>query len=113
MSKTFSNVLEVSPIFWIVLLFIVHKTEGVGYKHLDSSGTHCKTEQSAATTIIAYVLFNVVDTSCQLSGTTYGGKNSSSFAYRLHNMKPFFASIAFDLVFEVFSSRWQIQNNNC
>ena len=38
----------------------------VDYKQMDSSGTHCKTEQSAATTIIAYVLFNVVDTSCQV-----------------------------------------------
>jgi hypothetical protein len=38
----------------------------VDYKQMDSSGTHCKTEQSAATTIIAYVLFNVVDASCQV-----------------------------------------------
>lgn len=38
----------------------------VDYKQLDSSGTHCKTEQSAASTIIAYVLFNAVDASCQV-----------------------------------------------
>ena len=48
MSKTFRNLLAF-PIFWLTLV-IPCNTGRVDYKQLDFSDTHCKTEQSAATT---------------------------------------------------------------